>query len=66
MSDAGCVIRDAGSRVVVEIVPVETGCELTVVHESVLPDQASRIEGRWAGMFYGLETLLGRSSKRAA
>jgi uncharacterized protein YndB with AHSA1/START domain len=48
------------SRVNVEIVPVETGCELTLVHEDVPPDQASRIEGRWTGMLYGLGTLLGR------
>ena len=48
------------SRVNVEIVPVEIGCELTLVHENVPPDQASRIEGRWAGMLYGLGTLLGR------
>jgi uncharacterized protein YndB with AHSA1/START domain len=48
------------SRVVVEIVPEGTGCELTLVHESVPPDHASRIEGRWAGMLYGLGTLLGR------
>jgi uncharacterized protein YndB with AHSA1/START domain len=48
------------SRVVVEIVPVATGCELTLVHESVPPDQARRIEGRWAGMLYGLGTILAR------
>ena len=41
-----------------EIVPVGTGCELTLVHESVLPEQASRTEGRWAGMLYGLDTIL--------
>ena len=52
------------SRVIVEIVPAGTGCELTLAHESVLPDQAGRIEGRWAGMLYGLGTILGRYSKR--
>ena len=46
------------SRVAVEIAPVETGCEVTLVHEGVPPDQASRIEGRWAGMLYGLATIL--------
>ena len=48
------------SRVNVEIVPAGIGCELTLVHENVPPDQASRIEGRWAGMLYGLEILIGR------
>ena len=47
------------TRVIVEIVPTKTGCEVNLVHESVSPDQASRIEGRWAGMLYGLGTLLG-------
>jgi len=56
------------SRVAVDIVPVATGCELALVHESVLPDQASRIEGRWAGMLYGLGTLLNpsRPARRTA
>jgi hypothetical protein len=49
----------------VEIVPLEEGCELTLVHESVLPDNAARTEGRWAGMLYGLATMLGRNSSRA-
>ena len=48
------------SRVVVEILPEGTSCKLALVHESVPPDHASRIEGRWAGMLYGLEMLLGR------
>ena len=48
------------TRVSVEIVPAKAGCEVTLVHEGVPPDQASRIEGRWAGMLYGLGTLLGR------
>jgi uncharacterized protein YndB with AHSA1/START domain len=48
------------TRVNVEIVPLKAGCEVTLVHEGVPPDQASRIEGRWAGMLYGLGTLLGR------
>ena len=47
-------------RVSVEIAPVETGCELILVHEGVPPEQASRVEGRWTGMLYGLGTLLGR------
>jgi uncharacterized protein YndB with AHSA1/START domain len=46
------------TRVTAEIVPLETGCELRLVHENVPPGQASRTEGRWTGMLYGLgETL---------
>ena len=48
------------TRVSVEIVQAKAGCEVTLVHEGVSPEQASRIEGRWAGMLYGLGTLLGR------
>jgi len=47
------------TRVAAEIVPVETGCELRLVHENVPPGQASRTEGRWTGMLYGLGTRLG-------
>jgi uncharacterized protein YndB with AHSA1/START domain len=46
------------NRVSVEIVPLDEGCELTLVHESVLPDNANRTEGRWTGMLYGLAGLL--------
>jgi uncharacterized protein YndB with AHSA1/START domain len=46
------------TRVRVEIESEETGCRLTLVHESVLRDEASRVEGRWAGMLYGLATIL--------
>jgi uncharacterized protein YndB with AHSA1/START domain len=46
------------TRVTAEIVPRKTGCELKLTHENVPPDHASRIEGRWAGMLYGLGTRL--------
>ena len=49
----------AVTRVTAEIVPRRTGCELKLTHENVPPDHASRIEGRWAGMLYGLGTRLG-------
>jgi uncharacterized protein YndB with AHSA1/START domain len=47
------------TRVAADIVPLETGCELRLVHENVPPGHASRTEGRWTGMLYGLGTRLG-------
>ena len=47
------------TRVTAEIMPRRTGCELKLTHENVPPDHATRIEGRWAGMLYGLGTRLG-------
>ncbi|HET9404168.1 MAG TPA: SRPBCC domain-containing protein [Burkholderiales bacterium] len=47
-------------RVSVGIVALEAGCELTLVHEGVLPPDANRVEGRWLGMLHGLATLLER------
>jgi uncharacterized protein YndB with AHSA1/START domain len=47
------------TRVSVEIVPLAAGCELILTHEKVPPEHASRIEGRWTGMLYGLGTRLG-------
>jgi uncharacterized protein YndB with AHSA1/START domain len=46
------------SRVRVEIIPLDIGCKLMLHHEGVLSQDASRIEGRWAGMLYGLATIL--------
>lgn len=46
------------TRVTVDIVPVGSGCELTLTHEGVLPDYASRTENGWTGILEGLaETL---------
>jgi len=55
---------DAGNRgpVRVAIVPLDKGCELNLIQEKVLPDQARRIEGRWSGMLYGLDVLLAGES----
>ena len=50
---------EAATRVIAEIVPRKRGCELKLTHENVPPDHATRIEGRWAGMLYGLGTRLG-------
>lgn len=49
----------AVTRVTADIVPLKRGCELRLIHEDVPTDHASRTEGRWAGMFYGLGTRLG-------
>jgi uncharacterized protein YndB with AHSA1/START domain len=46
------------TRVRVEIESEESGCRLTLVHESVLRDEATLVEGRWAGMLYGLATIV--------
>jgi uncharacterized protein YndB with AHSA1/START domain len=54
------------TRVRVEIVPVRSGSEVTVVHEPLPREQAEHLEGRWSGMLYGLGTLLssaGRGSR---
>src|SRR3979490_1258790 len=35
------------TRVCIDIVPRETGCELTLTHEGVLPEYAERTQGGW-------------------
>lgn len=42
------------TRVCVEIAALDSGCELTLVHENVPQDRAIRTENRWTGMLYGL------------
>ena len=46
------------SRVSVEIVERDAGCELTLTHQNVPRGEVSRTEGRWIGMLYGLGTRL--------
>lgn len=57
--------RRGRTCVTIEIVPLENGCELTLTHGGLPPDDASHTEGRWTGMLYGLDTMLGRGSERA-
>ncbi|HEX4807655.1 MAG TPA: SRPBCC domain-containing protein [Bryobacteraceae bacterium] len=45
------------NRVTVEILPLETGCELTVTQEGVLPEHGSRIESGWTLFLEGLERI---------
>lgn len=46
------------TRVAVDITPVGTGCELTLTHEGVLPDWASRTESGWKMILDGLDETL--------
>ncbi len=46
------------TRVVIEIVPLENGCELTLTHEGVLPDYVSRVEGGWKMILEGLAAAI--------
>jgi uncharacterized protein YndB with AHSA1/START domain len=55
--------RDVGTRVTVDIAPVRKGCQLVLTHENVPQDCASRIEGRWTGILYGLGETLGPASQ---
>ena len=50
------------TRVTVEIFPLNKGCELTLTHEKVPQEHASRIEGRWIGILYGLGVTLDSAS----
>ena len=46
------------TRVSVDIVPLESGCQLTLTHEGVLPDYVSRTESGWRTILDALaETL---------
>ena len=47
------------TRVTVEITPLGTGCELTLTHEGVLPEWASRTESGWNMILDGLAGILG-------
>ncbi|MBI3710660.1 MAG: SRPBCC domain-containing protein [Proteobacteria bacterium] len=48
----------ASTRVTVDIVALGAGCELTLIHEGVLPDYASRAEAGWTGILNGLAATL--------
>lgn len=53
----------AVTRVEVEIVPLKTGCNLTVTNENVPPEHASLTETRWTGILYGLGAALGANEE---
>jgi uncharacterized protein YndB with AHSA1/START domain len=46
------------TRVTIEIVPAGSGCELTLMHEGVLPEWQSRTESGWTMLFAGLAAVV--------
>lgn len=56
---------DTRTRVTADIVPLEGGCEVRLLHEDVPSDHANGTEGRWAGMLYGLGTRLEKKVGRS-
>ena len=55
-----------GSRVIIDIVPMATGCELTLTHElhPDWADYAERTEQGWTRMLDALAALLGQGPSR--
>jgi uncharacterized protein YndB with AHSA1/START domain len=46
------------TRVTIDIVQLEVGCELTLLHENVLQDYSSRTEAGWTNILGRLEVTL--------
>ena len=46
------------TRIAIDIAPSETGCELMLIHEDVLPEYASRTEAGWNGILEALAAAL--------
>jgi uncharacterized protein YndB with AHSA1/START domain len=53
---------DEATLVRIDIAPAGFGSELTLVHEGVLPEYASRTEEGWAQILQGLQQTLGAGS----
>ena len=54
------------TRVTVEIAPLRSGSQLTLIHENVPSEHADDTEGRWTGILYGLGlTLASRAGHNA-
>lgn len=49
------------TRVTIDIVPSETGCDLTLTHEGVLSEYANRTETGWNGILDGLAATLSQA-----
>jgi uncharacterized protein YndB with AHSA1/START domain len=50
------------TRVTIDITPIEAGCDLTLTHDGVLPDYASRTETGWTSILEALARILDRPS----
>ena len=48
-----------GTAVTIDIVPLGTGCALTLTHDGVLPEYASRTQEGWGKILAGLAATLG-------
>lgn len=52
------------TRVAIEITGCETGCELELVHDDVLPEYVERTRAGWLALLDGLERLLASRAQR--
>ena len=50
------------TRITIDIAPTNAGCDLTLTHDGVLPEWASRGESGWTMILEGLERTLGRAA----
>jgi uncharacterized protein YndB with AHSA1/START domain/predicted SnoaL-like aldol condensation-catalyzing enzyme len=48
------------TRVTIVIEPLAAGCELTLTHDGVLPEYASRTQSGWSGILEGLASAVSR------
>jgi len=54
------------TRVSIDIVPARTGCELTLVHEGVLPEYETRVQSGWSEIVSGLTASLATTARDQA
>ena len=47
------------TQVTIDIVPLGTGCAITLIHEGVLPEWSSRTQEGWGKILAGLAATLG-------
>jgi uncharacterized protein YndB with AHSA1/START domain len=51
------------TRVAIDIVPVGAGCELTLVHEGVLPEYEAQTQSGWKTILDSLAAALGATTR---
>jgi uncharacterized protein YndB with AHSA1/START domain len=51
------------TRVAIDIVPVGAGCELTLVHEGVLPEYEAQTQSGWRTILDSLAAALGATTR---